>query len=111
MNLQFSRKKCVKSKKSLNLVKMLLHSTSLGHSLLSRFLTESITGLIVNGIFSSTIMIAVGIAYLYLVISNPEVDSIVRPIVTFASRSLSFALLWAPILILNLITRPQYWKT
>ncbi|CAI8193336.1 MAG: hypothetical protein RMX61_04930 [Planktomarina sp.] len=80
-------------------------------SLLFRFLTESITGLIVNGIFSSTIMIAVGIAYLYLVISNPEVDSSVRPIVTFASRSLSFALLWAPILILNLITRPQYWKT
>ena len=79
-------------------------------SLLSRFLTESIAGLIVNGILSSTIMIAIGIAYLYLVISSPEVDSSVRPIVSFASRSLSFALLWAPILILNLITRPQYWK-
>ena len=38
-------------------------------SLLSRFLTDSITGLIVNGILSSTIMIAIGIAYLYLVIS------------------------------------------
>ena len=80
-------------------------------SLLSRFLTESNAGLIVNGILSSTIMMAIGIAYLYLVISSPEVDGSVRPIVAFASRSLSFALLWAPILILNLVTRPQYWKT
>ncbi len=80
-------------------------------SLLSRFLTKSTIGLVVNGIFSSTIMMAIGIAYLYFVIRSPEVGSSIEPIVAFASRSLSFALLWAPILILNLITRPQYWKT
>ena len=79
-------------------------------SLLSRFLTKSITGLVVNGIFSSVIMMAIGIAYLYFVIRSPEVGSSIEPIVAFASRSLSFALLWAPILILNLIMQPQYWK-
>ena len=79
-------------------------------SLLSRFLTKSTIGLVVNGIFSSTIMMAIGIAYLYFVIRSPEVGSSIEPIVAFASRSLSFALLWAPILILNLIMQPQYWK-
>ena len=79
-------------------------------SLLSRFLTKSTIGLVVNGIFSSTIMMAIGIAYLYFVIRSPKVGSSIEPIVAFASRSLSFALLWAPILILNLIMQPQYWK-
>ena len=74
---------------------------------LARFVSMTIKGLIMNGIFSTGVLIVLGASYMWWV---GGIDAGEESILSALWRSLRFALIWAPVLVLALIVQPQRWR-
>ena len=74
---------------------------------LARFVSMTLKGLIMNGIFSTGVLIVLGASYMWWV---GGIDVREGSILSALWRSLRFALIWAPVLVLALIVQPQRWR-
>ena len=74
---------------------------------LARFVPMSVTGLIMNGIFSIVVLTVLGASYMWWLGGIGAGEGFMFLTIRHSVR---FALIWAPVLILALIVQPQKWR-
>jgi hypothetical protein len=74
---------------------------------LARFVPMSVTGLIMNGIFSIVVLTALGASYMWWLGGIGAGEGFMFLALWHSMR---IALIWAPVVVLALIVQPQRWK-
>ena len=74
---------------------------------LARFVPMSVTGLIMNGFFSTGVLTVLGASYTWWLGGIGAGEEF---ILLALWNSMRFSLIWAPVVVLALIVQPQRWK-